>query len=135
MSSTASAARVNMVMLIDDNETDNFLHKRVIELSGFTQNIVIKDSGKSALDYLHLNQNTKEKLPDIIFLDLKMPQMDGFGFLYEFQNFSEELKKKCKIIILTSSNNEKDFDRIKKYSFINTYLTKPLLEESLYKIH
>jgi CheY-like chemotaxis protein len=135
MNSSASATRVNMVMLVDDNDTDNFLHKRVIELSGFTQSIIIKDSGKTALEYLHLNKNNKNNLPDIIFLDLKMPQMDGFGFLLEFQNFPAEILKQCKVIILTSSNSERDFDHIKKYNFVNTYITKPLSEEALYKIN
>jgi CheY-like chemotaxis protein len=134
MNSSAAAARVNMIMLIDDNDTDNFLHKRVVELSGFARNIVTKDSGKTALEYLRLNKNSKDNLPDIIFLDLKMPQMDGFGFLFEFQNFPGEIIKKCKIVILTSSNSEKDFNHIKKYNFVNTYITKPLSEEALFKM-
>jgi CheY-like chemotaxis protein len=134
MNSSAAATRVNMIMLIDDNDTDNFLHKRVVELSGFARNIVTKDSGKTALEYLRLNKNSKDNLPDIIFLDLKMPQMDGFGFLFEFQNFPGEIIKKCKIVILTSSNSEKDFNHIKKYNFVNTYITKPLSEEALFKM-
>jgi CheY-like chemotaxis protein len=134
MNSSAAATRVNMIMLIDDNDTDNFLHKRVVELSGFARNIVTKDSGKTALEYLRLNKNSKDNLPDIIFLDLKMPQMDGFGFLFEFQNFPVEIIKKCKIVILTSSNSEKDFNHIKKYNFVNTYITKPLSEEALFKM-
>jgi CheY-like chemotaxis protein len=134
MSSGSSATRVNMVMLVDDNETDNFIHRRVIELTEFTGNIVIKDTGRAALDYLNLYKDKKESLPDIIFLDLNMPVLDGFGFLSEFQKFSEEVKNKCKIVILTSSNNKNDFDHVKKYGFVKNYFTKPLSEESLYNI-
>jgi CheY-like chemotaxis protein len=134
MSSGSSAKRVNMVMLVDDNETDNFIHRRVIELTAFTGNIVTKDTGRAALDYLNLHKDKTESLPDIIFLDLNMPVLDGFGFLSEFQKFSEEIKSKCKIVILTSSNNKNDFDHVKKYSFVKNYFTKPLSEEALYKI-
>jgi CheY-like chemotaxis protein len=135
MNSSASAQQVNMIMLIDDNDTDNFLHKRVIELSGISRNVIIKDSGKTALEYFHLHINSKDNIPDIIFLDLKMPHLDGFGFLSEFQNFPEDIKSKCKIIILSSSNYEKDFNRIKNYNFVKTYLTKPLSEEALFKLN
>jgi CheY-like chemotaxis protein len=134
MSSSSSAKRVNMVMLVDDNETDNFIHQRVIELTGFTENIIIKDTGKTALDYLHLHKDKLEKLPDIIFLDLNMPVLDGFGFLSEFQKFSEEIKNKCKIVVLTSSNNKNDFDHVEKYKFVKNYLTKPLTEEYLFDL-
>jgi CheY-like chemotaxis protein len=121
-------------MLVDDNETDNFIHQRVLELTGFTDNIITKDTGRAALDFLHLNKNKVETLPDLIFLDLNMPILDGFGFLSEFQKFSEEIKSKCEIVVLTSSNNKNDFDHVQKYSFVKTYLTKPLSEEYLYKL-
>jgi CheY-like chemotaxis protein len=134
MSSSSSAKRVNMVMLVDDNETDNFIHRRVIELTEYTGNILIKDTGRAALDYLNLNVDKIENLPDVIFLDLNMPVLDGFGFLSEFQKFPQEIKNKCKIIILTSSNNKNDFDHVKKYNFVKNYFTKPLSEEALYNI-
>jgi CheY-like chemotaxis protein len=134
MNSSSSAKRVNMVMLVDDNETDNFIHKRVIELTGFTDHIITKDTGRTALDYLHLNKDNAENLPDIIFLDLNMPILDGFGFLNEFQKFPEEVKNKCKVMVLTSSNNKNDFDHVQKFSFVKNYFTKPLTEEYLFKL-
>src|SRR5690554_3086285 len=96
------------IMLVDDNETDNFIHKRVIELSGFANEIIIKNSGKSALEYLQTHARSIEKLPDIIFLDINMPIVDGFVFLFEFENFSEAIKAKSKIVILSSSDSKRD---------------------------
>ena len=61
---------VDHVMLVDDNDTDNFIHQRVIELTGFAKNIIVKSSGKTALEYLENNKNDLEKLPNIIFLGL-----------------------------------------------------------------
>src|SRR5438105_4948459 len=103
---------IDLVMLVDDNDTDNFIHKRVIELTGFSKNIIVKNSGKSALEYIETHKSNIPQLPDVIFLDINMPIVDGFVFLFEYENFSEEVKQKCKIAILSSSDNKRDIDRI-----------------------
>jgi CheY-like chemotaxis protein len=119
------------IMLVDDNETDNFIHKRIIELSGFARNIIIKNSGKSALEYLENNSEQPEKLPDVIFLDINMPIVDGFVFLFEFENFSDVVKNKSKIVILSSSDSKRDIDRIVDNEYVIHFITKPLSEEAL----
>ncbi|HEX8060803.1 MAG TPA: response regulator, partial [Cyclobacteriaceae bacterium] len=60
---------IDLVMLVDDNETDNFISKRIIEITKFAKRVEVKNSGKSALDYLKENQSSAEDLPNIIFLD------------------------------------------------------------------
>ena len=119
------------VLLVDDNDTDNFIHKRIIELAGFSKNIIVKNSGKSALEFLETNQVTPENIPSVVFLDINMPIVDGFGFLFEYDNFPEEIKQKCKIVILSSSDNKKDIDRIVDNEYVVHFITKPLSEESL----
>lgn len=121
-------------MLVDDSETDNFIHKRVIELSKFAEKVLVKDSGKSALEYLEKNFNNFSNLPNLIFLDINMPIVDGFVFLYEFENFPEEVKEKCKIIILSSSDNKRDIDRIVDNKYVVGYITKPLSMEAVHDI-
>lgn len=124
-------ANVEQVMLVDDNDTDNFIHKRVIELTGFAKNIIVKNSGKSALEFLESNKNNLENLPDIIFLDINMPIVDGFVFLFEYENFPDALKEKCKVVILSSSDNKRDIDRIVDNEYVINFITKPLSEEAL----
>ena len=119
------------VLLVDDNDTDNFIHKRIIELAGFSKNIIVKNSGKSALEFLESNQITPENIPGVVFLDINMPIVDGFVFLFEYDNFPEEIKQKCKIVILSSSDNKKDIDRIVDNEYVVHFITKPLSEESL----
>ncbi len=115
------------VLLVDDNDTDNFIHKRIIELAGFSKSIIVKNSGKSALEFLETNVD----IPGVVFLDINMPIVDGFVFLFEYDNFPEEVKQKCKIVILSSSDNKKDIDRIVDNEYVVHFITKPLSEESL----
>jgi CheY-like chemotaxis protein len=122
---------VDHVMLVDDNDTDNFIHKRVIELTGFSKNIIVKNSGKTALEYLESNKNNLDNLPNIIFLDINMPIVDGFVFLFEYENFPDPLKEKCKVVILSSSDSKRDIDRIVDNEYVINFITKPLSEEAL----
>jgi CheY-like chemotaxis protein len=118
-------------MLVDDNDTDNFISKRIIEITKFAKQVIVKNSGKSALDYLKEHENEEEKLPFLIFLDINMPIVDGFVFLYEFEKFNDLIKNKCKVIILSSSDNKRDIDKIVNNNHVIKFITKPLTESSL----
>lgn len=99
-------------------------------MRGFlTDEITIKNSAIDALDFLEIND-----FPDLIFLDIQMPKMDGFGFLDNFLNFPKEKKEKCKIIMLSSSMDPNDINRAKKHPYVIDYLNKPLSEESLNEV-
>ena len=121
-------------MLVDDNDTDNFISKRIIEITEFSRNVIVKNSGKSALDYLLENQDDPGNIPDIIFLDINMPIVDGFVFLYEYEKFGNNIKDKCRVIILSSSDNKRDIDKIINNDFVIKFVTKPLTEKTLEEI-
>lgn len=125
---------IDLVMLVDDNDTDNFISKRIIEITKFANEVEIKNSGKSALEYLEENKDKVDRLPDIIFLDINMPIVDGFVFLYEFEKFSDLIKNKCKVIILSSSDNKRDIDKIVNNDHVIRFITKPLTENALNEI-
>jgi CheY-like chemotaxis protein len=129
-----SAKTIDLVMLVDDNDTDNFISKRIIEITKFARSVEVKSSGKNALEYLRENQNLIEKLPNVIFLDINMPIVDGFVFLYEFEKFNELVKSKCKVIILSSSDNKRDIDKIVNNNHVIKFITKPLTEIALDEI-
>ncbi len=121
-------------MLVDDNDTDNFISKRIIEITKFANRVEVKNSGKSALDYLRENQDNADELPSLIFLDINMPIVDGFVFLYEFEKFNDLIKDKCKVIILSSSDNKRDIDKIVNNNHVIKFVTKPLTETSLEEV-
>jgi CheY-like chemotaxis protein len=125
---------VDLVLLVDDNDTDNFISKRIIEITGFSNRVEVRNSGKSALDYLRENQENLENIPNLIFLDINMPVVDGFVFLYEFDKFSEAVKSKVRIAILSSSDNKRDIDKIVNNDHVINFITKPLMEDSLEEV-
>ncbi|MEM7374173.1 MAG: response regulator [Bacteroidota bacterium] len=119
-------ATYKSVMLVDDNEIDNIINEKIIEANSFAENILVFQTGQEALEYLKSHQDREEELPEIVFLDINMPIMDGFQFLEDFENFSEKVLDKCKIIMLSSSISPKDIDRAASSRFVKKYLNKPL---------
>lgn len=114
---------VNEILLIDDNYIDNFINKTIVAKEGIAETITVKLSPLEALDYL---ANKEDKYPELILLDIKMPQMDGFEFLNEFSKLPDEQKSKCRIIMLSSSQNMQDIEAAKKNPYVLEYLVKPL---------
>ncbi len=119
-------AAYKKVMLVDDNEIDNIINEKIIEANGFADSILVFKTGQEALDYLAENQNDDESLPEIIFLDINMPIMDGFQWLEDFERFTDLVKTKCRIIMLSSSISPKDIDRAASSRYVKKYLNKPL---------
>ncbi len=115
-----------LVMLVDDNDTDNLITRRVLELSGFTERVVVQSSGKSALEYLEQHRENAGMLPDLLFLDINMPIVDGFVFLYELEKFADTLVKPVQVVILSSSDSSQDIDRIIDNPRVVGFVTKPL---------
>lgn len=114
------------VMLVDDNETDNLISSRVLELCGFSRQINIQTSARSALHYLLDNIYKPYLLPEVIFLDINMPVVDGFGFLSELAHFADRMPINCKVIVLSSSDSRQDIERVVGNPHVAGFVTKPL---------
>lgn len=124
------------VMLIDDNEIDNFINEKIIKACLFAENVYVHTSSKSALEFFKniasaQNQLPKDFLPSYIFLDINMPLLDGFHFLDEFEKFPDGFKKDIKVVMLTTSLNPSDVDKSAGYKSVAKFLHKPLTENEL----
>ncbi len=122
------------VMLVDDNSVDNIISKRLIEITRTAQEIITKNSVRDALNYLKDNKNNKDKIPSLIFLDIIMPQADGFIFLNEFENMPHLVKEKAKIVVLSCTENQQDLNKITNNDLIHRFIPKPLTDTRLYEI-
>jgi CheY-like chemotaxis protein len=114
------------VLLIDDNEIDSYIAKHMITKNRRPQKINVKSSAIEALEFLVTLEHKGEEFPDYIFLDIQMPEMDGFEFLDEFSKFPKELIDHCKVIMLSSSDYQQDIDRSFQFPFVKKFITKPL---------
>ncbi len=121
-------------MLVDDNPDDNFFHERVIKKSDAADLVVAKQTGKDALDYLKLEKYSDDLHPDLIFLDINMPGMNGWEFLTEYNNLDEKFKSKVVVIMLTTSDNPDDKLKAKAMNIAYDFKTKPLTQEMLKEI-
>lgn len=120
---------LNKVLLIDDDEIVNSINKVMIQHAQFAKEIMVESMAPLALESIkHLNLNNK--LPDVIFLDVNMPEMDGWDFMEEYKKI-EMMGTAPKVIMLTSSINPKDEKRASSIELVTAYLTKPLSPELL----
>ena len=123
------------VLIIDDSGMDRFLSETVIKKNYFARHIVSHSSVPEGLNYLQSLVHVPEKLPQVIFLDINMPHMDGFDFLDHFLKFSEEVQKRCTIFMISGTNSIKEMERIKKYPVVRKFFNKPLTHDILNDIH
>jgi CheY-like chemotaxis protein len=125
---------IKHILLIDDNEIDNYITKQLLTRQQIAEAITTQSSATEALSFLGELQYTGQEFPGIIFLDIRMPEMDGFGFLEHFAKFPEQFKSQCSIIMLTSSQNPDDIARARSNPHVKEYLQKPITREVVIKL-
>ena len=114
------------IMVIDDNEVDRFIAEYNIAADNLAEETVLMDSARSALVYLSGLAQKPDELPDLIFLDIQMPEINGFGFLDAYNKLPEIIKLKAAIVMLSSSLNPDDYDRAHTSEYVKRIVTKPL---------
>ena len=114
-------------LLIDDDSVINFLHKELISIVDPSAVIHEFQSSKQALEWMQQRMQEGNCPYAIIFLDINMPEMNGFEFLDQVKQFAgDHFEKGCKIVMVTSSLNDKDRELAKSYSIVSDYMEKPL---------
>ena len=120
---------VNKTMLIDDSEIDLFIHRRFLELCNFSRELIAFKSAETAIESLK-NLNGDEP-PNIIFLDLNMPDADGFTFLKHFKDLPATVTEKSRIVVLTSSESNIDRDYVLTFQEVIHLITKPIKQTDI----
>jgi len=117
------------ICLVDDDRIYQFTARKTIETIDKVKNIIVFSNGEEAINYLEQHSIYADELPDIIFLDINMPVMDGWEFLEAFSKIGKGLKKPVTIFMVSSSVDESDIRRSKEFGTVSKYINKPVSRE------
>jgi CheY-like chemotaxis protein len=131
--------KLNCVLVIDDDEPTNFFNQMIVEKSGCTNHVEAVQSAQEALEYLtkSVHEHGEEErypCPDLIFLDINMPAMNGWEFLEKYRQLHEKHQGKIVVVMLTTSLFPEDKVKAKDIPEIAGFENKPLTEEKLQRI-
>ena len=123
-----------MVLLVDDDPATNFLHRRTIRKVAGEIRVEEALDGQQALDLLREGMTRGEAPPKIIFLDISMPHLDGWGFLEGYRELPTDWRSKSRVFMLTTSLNPDDHERARSYDIVEDIIDKILTRDRFAEI-
>ena len=121
-----SPKKFKSILIVDDNEVDTYIAQHLLEEFNITDTISTASNGQEALDYL---KQLGPDQPDVIFLDVRMPVMNGFEFLEHYPEIISTSGKQSLLFMLTSSGDPVDIDKARNNPLVKKYFSKPLSPE------
>ncbi|WP_339707529.1 response regulator [uncultured Kriegella sp.] len=126
--------RIESTCIIDDDPIFVYGTKRVMREVDFCNEIMVFENGQDAIDALTEMVEQHKELPEIIFVDLNMPIMNGWEFLEDFVKIPNKSREEVTVYIISSSVDPRDLERIKSYKVVNNYILKPISTNDLEEI-
>jgi CheY-like chemotaxis protein len=118
-----------IICIVDDDKIQQLIATRTIEKQHLADKILTFSNGEQAIEFLVKHLEDNKDMPDVIFLDINMPIMDGWQFLEEYIKIKPRIGKKITIYLLSALINSADIERAKKISEVSDYLVKPVTSE------
>ena len=126
--------KINSACIIDDDDIFIYGTRRIMQEVRFCDDIIVYKNGKEAIDGMQNYIKEGKKLPEIIFLDINMPIMNGWDFLEEFTSIPNLNEGDILLYVVSSSVDPSDLERAKKFSLVHNYILKPILPKQLNEI-
>ena len=117
------------ICLIDDDRIYQFAAKKTLEATGMAGNVITFFNGQDAITYLESHLTDSSSIPDVIFLDINMPIMNGWQFLEAYKELTKKLAKHVTVYMVSSSIDEYDIKKSKEYQSVSDYVLKPVNKE------
>lgn len=128
-------SKLKTILLIDDDEATNFMNKRILRKLDIAVQIISKENGQEGLQYLqHQNEEGTYPCPELIFLDINMPVMNGWEFLDAHEQLPPEQRGKVVVVMLTTSLNYQDEQLAKQKGLLNDFMNKPLRKADVERV-
>lgn len=125
----------SLVLLVDDDPNAHFLHRRQIErVCGGETDVLGATSGLDAIQILGQRYIDGERIPTHLFLDLQMPNMNGFEFLDAFQRLPEPVRDTVRVYVVTSSRNPDDHCRAREFNSVRDIIDKGQVAERIHDL-
>ncbi|WP_026708721.1 response regulator [Flavobacterium frigidarium] len=126
---------LNTILFVDDDPITLMLCKKVISKAAFSDQIITAQNGEEAINLFHnLLDDSEKTVPELIFLDLNMPIMGGWDFLEEFSKPTFKQFHNIKVIVLSSTIDPEDLEKIKEFPMVMDFLPKPISLSMLNKV-
>jgi len=122
------------VLAIEDTKIDQYIIENTMKKCNFSENLVLLGSANEALSLFENINGNDEELPELMFLDIQMPRMNGFEFLKTMDEKFGRLKDKITVVLLTSSLDPIDKATSIAFPNVKLYINKPLNIEKLNKV-
>ncbi len=123
--------KINL-LVIDDDDINIFIIKKIVEKTGFSVNMVAKTNGQLAIDYITEIAEDAEQFPHLMLVDINMPVLNGWEFIEAYEKLN--IRKAVDMYMLSSSVYENDIEKAKTYKVVKGFISKPLSIDRLIEL-